>query len=266
MERRLLKSAVRQRQSSVRLLKIIGFAVPVAEGDLRKRAAEIPHKDVLEPSMPVGVYAQEAYSTCWFAQDDRELLVRAGLDWGIVEELPRRIDSLRRAEAEWWKVRHSETPSERECVELRERAVSLRKSIIRDAEYAWHQDSHMLSLLRGIKKGSGDADLTMDLTHLQRFLSDHSQSLVECGVDPSKFEELDDCADRLPGIVAQYDCEKQASDSALTARNRAYTLVVVALEELRRCARYALWDNPKRLKGYSSDYFRRTHAKRGGLS
>jgi mRNA deadenylase 3'-5' endonuclease subunit Ccr4 len=43
-----------------------------------------------------------------------------------------------------------------------------------------------------------------------------------------------------------------------TVPNQAYTFVLVAIEEIRRCAAHAFWNDKKHLKGYQSEYFRKT--------
>jgi hypothetical protein len=48
---------------------------------------------------------------------------------------------------------------------------------------------------------------------------------------------------------------------SIRKRNRAYVFCAAGLEALRRCAYYALWDNKERLKGYSSEYFRKSAIK-----
>jgi hypothetical protein len=41
-------------------------------------------------------------------------------------------------------------------------------------------------------------------------------------------------------------------------RDRAYTFLAVAVETVRRSAHYALWNDKKRLRGYASEYFRKS--------
>jgi hypothetical protein len=51
-----------------------------------------------------------------------------------------------------------------------------------------------------------------------------------------------------------YDTDCSAS-VAQKKRNQAYTFLLVAIEEVRRCARHAFWDDKKHLRGYLSEYF-----------
>ena len=58
----------------------------------------IPEDQMKSPNMPVDVYLQEAENQFTWAQEDKDELTGAGLDWRFVEELPVRAGTLREAE------------------------------------------------------------------------------------------------------------------------------------------------------------------------
>ncbi len=58
----------------------------------------------------------------------------------------------------------------------------------------------------------------------------------------------------------------EEEDSTFVCRDRdmAYTFLFVALEAVRRAARHAFWNDKKRLRGYASEYFRKSSRKKKG--
>jgi hypothetical protein len=88
---------------------------------------------------------------------------------------------------------------------------------------------------------------------------DYAQGLAAINSRPGLADELLQCTKQLALFKPQYDFNKGMS---LSRRQRAYILCAAGLEALRRCARYALWDNKARLKGYTSEYFRKSARKK----
>jgi hypothetical protein len=97
---------------------------------------EIPENEVFEPNIPVGIFLQEAFNIYKFAQMDRETFVTHGLDWRIVEELPKRIEFIRDTEAAWWEMRYRKTQTEKEYARLLDEAEKLRDSMLHHLAYA----------------------------------------------------------------------------------------------------------------------------------
>ncbi|MBN1577355.1 MAG: hypothetical protein JW913_12425 [Chitinispirillaceae bacterium] len=228
------------------------------QGSVEKRAEAIPKKAVLSPNMPVGTYLQEAYNIHCFMRDDRELFTGGGFDWRLVDELPERIGYLRNAEAAWWKAKFAPSPVKMEFERRQALAVEARGKLLRDLEFACRGDADALRRIREIKKGSGQSDFNMDLFDIGNLAQDKNAALVAIGSDPRLVDDIRECAEKLPGLYAQCHVEKAAEEEKRSRRDRAYTFLAMAMEEIRRCARYVLRDDPKRLKGYASEYFRKS--------
>jgi hypothetical protein len=110
---------------------------------------------IVEPNMPVGVYVQEAFNIHSFAQDDREILVQRGLNWGVIDELPRRVDYLRKQESFWWKVRFGPTPSQREYQRVKTLSDQVSSELLRDFEHLATTDDNIQIAVNNIKDFSG---------------------------------------------------------------------------------------------------------------
>jgi hypothetical protein len=235
------------------------LSTPTTSGTLESRVDAIAEADLLEPNMPIGVFVQEAYNIAVFAQDDEALFKAKGFDWRIAEELPRRIELLRKREAEWWKERFGKDPSKKELdtwVSLFEKA---KKEIMRDLEFAFPDDTDVRRLLKKIRKGSGYIDDIDDLSLLHAMAVDRSAGLAAIGSRPELKDDLGRCLKKIPLLFAENIARGGNSSGG---RDRAYVFCAAALEALRRCARYALWDDKERLKGYASEYFRKSARKK----
>jgi hypothetical protein len=77
------------------LQKLAKYAVPSVEETIEFSVKSIPHDIILKPNIAIGIYLQEAYNLYFYAQADKENLCSKGLDWQLVEELPKRIEFLR---------------------------------------------------------------------------------------------------------------------------------------------------------------------------
>jgi hypothetical protein len=88
---------------------------------------------------------------------------------------------------------------------------------------------------------------------------DYSVGLAAIGSRPELKNDLAQCLEKIPVLYAQSIALGKDSHGR---RDRAYAFCAAALEALRRCAQYALWDNKERLKGYTSEYFRKSARKK----
>lgn len=72
--------------------------------ELKKAVIEaIPDADVSTPNMPVAIAVQEAEDLLEWCLPDKEVLIRAGFDWSLVDDLPARIGACRYAQSLWQK-------------------------------------------------------------------------------------------------------------------------------------------------------------------
>jgi hypothetical protein len=189
-------------------------------------------------------------------QDDREVLVSKGMNWGIADELPKRIAYLQMCETLWWKARFSPSQVTKEFLRIKELAIATTTELLRDLEYLVNDDENLTKAIKNIKKGSGDEDLFKDLRSLYFLCEEHKDQLKMTGSNPQLLNDLDYCSEKFPLCLAAIQIDATYF-AGLHNRNCAYTFTLVAVEEIRRCARHVFWNDKKHLTGYLSDYFRR---------
>jgi len=49
---------------------------------------------------------------------------------------------------------------------------------------------------------------------------------------------------------------------AMIIRDKAYTYMKQAVDEIRECGKFVFWRNPDRLKGYMSDHWRKINQEK----
>jgi hypothetical protein len=174
----------------------------------------------------------------------------------LAGELPRRFEYLQTCETHWWKARFNPSPAEKEFLSIKELANTTIAELIRDLEYLGNNDDDIANAVSNIKKGFGDDDISVDIKALCILCEKEKDKLAAIGSDPQLLIDIDYCDERYPLCHSMNEIDT-THFSALYNRNCAYTLLLVAIEEIRRCARHAFWNDKKHLKGYLSDYFRR---------
>lgn len=234
---------------------------PTLSGNLSERCESIPDEKTLVPNMPVGVFAQEAYSIYKYAMADRTTLERVGLDWRMVQELPARIDLLREREADWWEARFTREFEEIEHEKAILRGDAIREKLLRDIKFALHGEDKFDEIIEKLKESEDLAEYLIEFRAVE-FLAEKNKDLLKTvGADLALIDELREVQQDLRTYHLGAITKGQNDRRRKCSRNKAYTFLRAALEELRRCAEHALWDNPERLKGYQSQYFKRSSSR-----
>ena len=236
-------------------------ALPVPGKSLREQAYALPEKEVLVPHIPIGVFLQEAYNIYRMAKQDSERLIAAGIDWRIVEAVPDRISFLREVEMEVWMGRYSDTTEERNYAEMRKRADRVVRTLIRDCMFIFSDNEEMMTGFEKLKRFREKPDNgAREIALYQTINNEECRArLASVGSDPALIEELELVKDKLR---IMYSEATMSRINNRPPRNRAYTLLAVSIGEIRRYARFALDGETKRLKGYASEYFRKSGKKR----
>lgn len=212
------------------------------------------------PTMPMGVYHQEGADLYDWLQSDREALVKAGLDWQLVEGLPERIGASRHAQSRWRTLRFTRAEAQREYADRSPAAYDLRDRLVHDMLFAFRKQSDVLGRVRAIAEGSGDADMLQDLSDLAELGRTYPAALETINFDTALLDEADDTCEALSPLLASANGEANMDNEVKLNRDRAYSYLKEAIDEIRECGRYVFWRNPARLTGYGSEYKRRNRS------
>jgi hypothetical protein len=65
----------------------------------------------------------------------------------------------------------------------------------------------------------------------------------------------------MADLLATANGDKAEQNASKVTRDRAYTHLKALVDEIRGAGKYLFWKNPQRLKGYSSQYWKKQNRK-----
>ncbi len=229
--------------------------------DLIRKMDSLKNEEIQKPSIPIGIYLQEAEDLALWMEEDLELLASAGLDPSAAENLITLTGACRQAQSMWIRERRLKELAGNSWKNVREKASNLRKDMMHTLRFAFREDSFLLKKLGKISKGRANSDLVQDLTDLVILARTNQELLDAIHADPGLFKDADDFVKPLASHLGRINALRRTTPDGLDRRNRAYTLLKAAVDNIRDTGKYVFRNNPGRLCGYSSDFLRFQNAK-----
>jgi hypothetical protein len=223
--------------------------------DIKQVAIEaITDKETVIPAMPVAIALQEAEDLFEWCQPDKERLTLAGIDWNLVIDLPLRIGACRYAQSVWQKEYKSIEDSQKEWLAKSPAVYEMRDDILHHFFHAYRKNSDLLSKVQKIAEGSSHADMIQDLSDMAVLGTGNPEPLKAIGFDMSQLEIAVETSSAMADLLAKANGARLSDNKLKTLRDKAYTHVKQAVDEIRHHGRYAFWRNEERKKGYVSRY------------
>ena len=216
----------------------------------------VPDNEVKYPSMPIAVYIQEAYDLYTFSVDDLPQLLAAGLSPGLHESLAARVDLCAKAQSAWASVQATNLVKE----ELEEGRQFMAK-LVRQYRYALRKHPKHLKLIRRMASERSNAALFQNLLTMAIIGEEDHELFLPPGLDPALPARARYLSEYLPSRYAEYTSEQKSGYDSRLLRDRAFTLLKQAVDELRVCGRYVFANNPHHYQGYCSDYMKKKASK-----
>lgn len=212
--------------------------------------------------MPVDVFVQEAENLYHWSKDDQKALSGAGLDANLINLLSLRAGACREAQSLWIKERNMRKEAEQAWKEKAPAAYDLRNQLIHGFRYAFRKHAGLLARVDEIAQGDSNSDMVQDLNDLA-VLGKANLGLVNAvGISLEMLNNAANVADNMGDILGATNGERETDSEAMIIRDKAFTLLKQAVDEIRECGKYVFWRNPDRLKGYTSDYWQRKNASK----
>lgn len=225
--------------------------------DLLPVIQAIPSNEVLTPTIPIDVYVQETENLWQWCKDDQSALVAAGLDWNFVASLPVRAGACREAQSLWNKERNVRKKAEKDWKEQAPQAFDLRDQLVHTYRYAFRKDSTLLDRVEEIALGNTNADMVQDLNDLAVLGRNNPEPLQLIRFDITLLDRASQTADEMGELLGIVNGERETDSETMIIRDKAYTYLKQAVDEVRDCGKFVFWRNPERAQGYSSDYWQR---------
>ena len=229
--------------------------------DLLPEIQAIKPEDVLSPTMPVDVFVQEAENLYHWCPDDQAALTHAGLDWNLVVGLPFRAGACREAQSLWNKERNTRQQAEQDWKDQSPAAFDLRDQLIHTFRYAFRKDDGLLGRVDEIAQGDTNSDMVQDLNDLSELGKANADLLTLVNFDLTLLDTAAELSDRMGDLLGATNGERKKDSEAMLVRDKAFTYLKQAVDEIRECGKFVFWRNPDRLKGYVSDYWKTKHAE-----
>jgi hypothetical protein len=209
------------------------------------------------PTIPVSVALQEAENLFNSCTTDKEVLIRAGLDWKLAEDLPLRTDALRVSQTNWKTEYKSYQDCQEEWKVASPAAYNLRDELVHYCYHAFYNKPGEYAKVRRIDEGSTNADMIQDLIELSALGMKHTSELEAIGLDLSLLDTARAKSFELADLLAKVNGALSGTSPMLSIRNKAYTHLKEATDEIRRVGQFAFWRNEDRLGEYVSQYSRK---------
>ncbi|MBI3071381.1 MAG: hypothetical protein HYY84_04555 [Deltaproteobacteria bacterium] len=210
-----------------------------AKNELEKllpKLAAISATDVAEPDRPVATIVQEALDLADAAHRYRASLLAVGVDAAIIDGLAERAKALSAAQTEWTNTRETGLPATLHAAV--DRATELRRDIVDSALYALRNDDAALDVIARIRDGEGVADLCQDLKDLGVLVERNRAAFDRVDFDFEDVTRARAIADEVQKGHAEATTKK-ALDDKKDLRNRAFTYLDEAVDEVRAAGLFA---------------------------
>ena len=219
----------------------------------------IPESETKSPNMPVKAFLEEAEFLYKRANEDKEALLGAGLEFDLVQDLPVRAGALRQAEVNWFKDRFNQEEAEKVWDVASDEGYKFRNELLHTFFHAYRHDEGLKRRVRSIAAGYGHADMIQDLSNLAGLGRAHLEPLLKIRIEPALLDKADNMSDALAGQLASAQVEREGGNGSLLIRDQAYTHLKEAVDEIRASGQYVFWRNEDRFVGYVSQYHKKSN-------
>lgn len=216
----------------------------------------IATNDVKAPNIPVDNALQEAEDLYIWAEADKEALLKSsGVDWEqFVVDIPVRAGALRHAQSLWVKERYSQEEANKIWKEESPKAYELRDDLLDDFRYAFRKRKDLLGRVKEIYNGNGDADMIQDLSDLSVLGKSNTEELIAAKFKMKNLNIAAELSNNLAEMLAKANGATLENSKAKVMRDKAFTHLKEATDEVREAGKYVFKKDPVRYRGYISRY------------
>ena len=215
-----------------------------------------------KPSIPVKVVIQEAENLYTICMEDKSELSHGGLDWKLVEDLPIRFEALRTSQSNWEAEYKSIQESQAEWKKISPEVFNFRDELLHHFFHALYNNPGEYAKVKRIAEGGSNADLVQDLSTLSALGNRNIAALQAINFDLNLLDDARKKFKEIGNLLAKVNSANAKSNPVLKIRNKAFTLLKQATDEIRRVGQYVYWRDEKRLEQYSSKYVRNSNSSR----
>lgn len=239
------------------LINNIKNSKPMSQQDFTKIKEEIltiDDENIKKPNMPVGIALQEGEDLAEWIKPDLKKLYAAGLEEKYVSGLQVRIGACRYTQSIWSADYKAQKDAQKEWKTKSPEAYNLRDELVHEAFHATRKHPDLQEVVRNISEGSGHADMIQDLSSLKEFGDKYPDLFTKVGVDLSLFNKAGTLSEEMADLLAESNADGSSPNENKILRDKAYTYLKEAVDEIRYHGQHVFWRNDGRKKGYVSQY------------
>jgi len=214
----------------------------------------LPLSDVKLPNQPIDEITASAETLAKEASKDKEVLVNAGLDSTLLDELTPLAGALRYCQAQWMSEYRARQEAQKEWLEQSPVAYKLRDEMLHHFSFAYRNEADVKSKVSRIKEGSSHADMIQDLIELAVLGEKNPEPLAKINFDVATLQTARATSHSMAELLASSNGSKDESSSNKILRDKAYTLLADRLSTVREYGKYVFWKNDDRKEKYMSNY------------
>ncbi|HZK97383.1 MAG TPA: hypothetical protein VFC67_24485 [Prolixibacteraceae bacterium] len=224
--------------------------------ELLPQILSVPSDKALKPTMPVDVYLQEAEDLYTWCLDDLDALVGAGLDVALINDIPVRAGACREAQSLWVKNRKMRNHTSEEWKSCLLEATDLRSQLLHAFRYAFRAHDDLLAGIGEIAKSNSRSAIVQDLNDLSVLGNSNLDLLKAIRMDIALLETASLKSYQMGDMAGFINSARRRKSEANIIRNKAFTYLKQAMDNIRRCGKYVFWQNTDRMNGYTSNYWK----------
>jgi hypothetical protein len=103
--------------------------------------------------------------------------------------------------------------------------------------------------------------MIQDLNDLAVLGRNNKELLGKINFDLGKLDQSAELSDMLAGVLARSNGEKLEGSEVLEMRNKAYTYLKLAVDEVRDYGKYVFRKDDEKRQGYRSEYLRKKNQR-----
>ncbi|MFA8436231.1 MAG: hypothetical protein ACEPOZ_17080 [Marinifilaceae bacterium] len=214
----------------------------------------IPPEEVKVPQMPVGTFIQEAIDLRLWAEDDREQFLALGLELTFLDALPSRVNALIYAQGEWHNELCSRDPFWKQWQEEYSLAQELYRQLMSSFRFAFRNRPDLRKFLNSLAQGRSKQYFAQKLINLAILGWDQKELLQSVSFDLNLLDQAHATGTRIGKLVATANSLHKRNSKNKELRNRAYTHLKCAMDQVRDMGKYVFRKNQYRRQGYYSPF------------
>lgn len=228
---------------------------------LQAEIEAFPEDELKNCSMPMATYFSEAETLEKVALEDKEKLVKAGLEPEKVEKLGTLTGAAREAQSLWKADRFSKADAQEQWDAQEEGACDLIDECLHAFTYGYRNDEHLMGRVADIEEGTGQADMVQDLNDIAVLGREHPEPLEAIGFDMTLIDAAAEMAAEMADLLARKDSASDKNERRII-RDKAFSLLKMVVDDIYACGQYVFWKDKERCEMYSSAYRKAYNKKR----